>query len=110
MSEAASNERLAGLIAVLGDDETRELVRLFLSSTPLLLADMAGPDPDRVRRAAHNLKSSAQQMGASELSEQSRAIEARLHEGGPRPSPAEIALLQGRFRSVEKRLRSYAGP
>lgn len=106
---AAPNDRLANLIAVLGNEETRELVRLFLTSAPKLLADIAGSDAERARRAAHSLKSSAQQMGASDISEQARELENRLAEGGPLPSKPEIALLQARFRSVEKRLRGYAG-
>ena len=108
MSEPAPNERLANLIAVLGDEETRELVRIFLNSAPRLIADIGGTDPDRVRRAAHTLKSSAHQMGASDLAQQAKTIEDRLHEGGPVPTPAELKLLQGQFRSVEKRLKSYA--
>lgn len=109
MSASAPNDRLANLIAVLGDDETRELVRIFLGSAPRLIADIGGADLDRARRAAHTLKSSAMQMGAVDLSEHARQIEQRLHDGGPAPTAPELKLLQGQFRSTEKRLRGYAG-
>ncbi len=104
------NEKLEGLVAMLGDAEARELVRIYLSSVPKLVAEMAGEDRVRVRRAAHTLKSSSLQMGAADLSAHARELERRLDEGSPLPDAIELKLFQGQVRSVERQLRPFAGP
>jgi HPt (histidine-containing phosphotransfer) domain-containing protein len=109
VSISAPNDRLAGLVLILGDDDTRELVRLYLGSVPRLLADIGGTDRQSSQRAAHSLKSSSDQMGASGLWQQAKALEARIMGGGPLPSPEELAALDAEFRKVEEALRGYGG-
>ncbi|HEY3756308.1 MAG TPA: Hpt domain-containing protein [Opitutaceae bacterium] len=106
----APNERLAALAAVLGEEETRELVRIFLRTAPRMVADVALEDHSEARRAAHSLKSSSLQMGLMDLSKQALEIEKRFDTGGGPPSATDYTLLQARARRAEGALREYAGP
>ena len=103
------NERLASLVSILGDAETRELVRIYLGSVPKLLKEITGPDRESARRAAHSLKSSSQQMGAAEIAAQALEIEKRLDANGPPVTPLELSLLQARYKKVEGQLRPFGG-
>lgn len=103
------NDRLATLVEILGDSETRELVRIYLGSVPKLLREMTGADRESARRAAHSLKSSSQQMGAAEIAGQALEIEKRLDANGPAVTPMELSLLQARFKKVESQLRPFGG-
>lgn len=107
MSAAAPNERLAGLVSVLGDEDTRELVRLYLASVPRLLADIGGGVRESSQRAAHSLKSSSDQMGAAALAQHSKQLEVRMMAGGPLPSAAELADLAAEYQAVESSLRGF---
>ncbi|HZZ56747.1 MAG TPA: Hpt domain-containing protein [Opitutaceae bacterium] len=104
------NERLAALIQVLGVEETRELVRIFLRTAPKLVSDIGQENRAEARRAAHSLKSSSSQMGLADLSKQALEIEKRFDAGGPPPSAMELTLLQARVRRAEAALRDFAGP
>jgi len=105
----APNDRLAGLVLILGDEDTRELVRLYLGSVPRLLADLGGGDRASSQRAAHSLKSSSDQMGATGLWQQAKALEARIMGGGALPTAEELAALDAEFRQVDEALRGYGG-
>jgi hypothetical protein len=109
VSIPAPNDRLAGLVLILGDDDTRELVRLYLGSVPRLLADIAGPDRATSQRGAHSLKSSSDQMGATGLWLQAKNLEARMMKGGPLPAPEELTALHEEFQQVDLALRGYGG-
>ena len=86
-------------------DIADQLVDLFLSSTPPLLDELRvaadGDDRDELRRAAHKLKGSCQNIGASLMATLCRSIEAadgdvtgRVAELGAALEPTEIALRQ----------------
>lgn len=105
----APNESLRTLAELVGEDETRELVRIYLSSVPRILADIASADRELAHRAAHSLKSSSYQMGLAEVSEQAKEIELRLHAGGSLAAPYEITLLTARLKKLEPVLRAYSG-
>jgi chemotaxis protein histidine kinase CheA len=107
---SAPNERLEALASVLGEEETRELVRIFLRTAPRLVADIAQENHAEARRAAHSLKSSSLQMGLMDLSRQALEIEKRFDTGGGPPPAADYTLLQARVRRAETALRAYAGP
>jgi HPt (histidine-containing phosphotransfer) domain-containing protein len=110
VSTAVPNERLGSLVEILGEAETRELVRIYLSSVPKLLKEIAGPDRENARRAAHSLKSSSQQMGAAEIAAQALDLEKRLDANGPAVTPLELSLFQARFKKTETMLRPFGGP
>lgn len=103
------NDRLAMLVDILGDAETRELVRIYLGSVPKLFKEMTGSDRESARRAAHSLKSSSQQMGVAEIAAQALEIEKRLDANGPAVTPMELSLLQARFKKAEGQLRPFGG-
>jgi HPt (histidine-containing phosphotransfer) domain-containing protein len=103
------NARLASLVDILGESETRELVRLYLGSVPKLFHEIMGLDRESARRAAHSLKSSSQQMGAADIAAQAFEIEKRLDADGPSLTPLELSLFQARFKKTEAQLRPFAG-
>jgi HPt (histidine-containing phosphotransfer) domain-containing protein len=109
VSAGVPNERLGSLIAILGETETRELVRIYLASVPKLLKEIAGTDRENARRAAHSLKSSSQQMGAAEIAAQALELEKRLDANGPAITPLELSLFQARYKKIETALRPFGG-
>jgi two-component system sensor histidine kinase/response regulator len=74
-------------------DIVDQLVDLFLESTPPLLEELRlaadDGDGDELRRAAHKLKGSCQNMGATTMAALCRAIE--TGEGDPRETVEELA-------------------
>ncbi len=98
------------MIEILGDTETRELVRIYLASVPKLLKEIAGADRENARRAAHSLKSSSQQMGAAEIAAQALELEKRLDANGPAVTALELSLFQARYKKMEAVLRPFGGP
>ena len=109
MNPGVPNERLGSLVEILGESETRELVRIYLASVPKLLKEIAGPDRENARRAAHSLKSSSQQMGAAEIAAQALELEKRLDANGPAITPLELSLFQARYKKMELQLRPFGG-
>ena len=109
MSTPVPNERLKSLVEILGENETRELVRIYLGSVPKLLKELAGSDRENARRAAHSLKSSSQQMGAAEIAAQALELERRLDADGPAVTPLELSLFQARYKRMETVLRPFGG-
>lgn len=106
----APNERLASLVAVLGEDDVRDLVRLFLESYPGILLEIASGDRSRSHRAAHNLKSSSQQMGVPALAARMLQLEHRLANPGGVVTPADLDGIAADFAQAEGALRAFAGP
>jgi CheY-like chemotaxis protein/HPt (histidine-containing phosphotransfer) domain-containing protein/two-component sensor histidine kinase len=86
-----------------------QLVELFADSTPPLLSELrAGSergDGDAVRRAAHKLKGSCQNIGASWLATLATDIEQ-----GKTPEPDEIAGLEEVFEATCDALRAALTP
>ena len=109
MSRTPPNEALRDLAALLGDEATREIVRLFLSSFPESMASLASSGRSDQQRIVHGLKSSALHMGAPGLSEQFRAMEERLGRPGESVGPEELGLATADFEAFAAGLREYAG-
>ena len=108
MPASVPNDRLAGLVAALGRDDTRELVALYLDSCPGLIADIAGSDALCAERAAHSMKSSSQQMGLPGLAKKLAALEGRLRSTGQAATPAEVETLKAEYALAEGPLRAFA--
>jgi HPt (histidine-containing phosphotransfer) domain-containing protein len=102
------NARLAALVAMLGEDDTRELLALFLAGIPDLLGKLGSADRNEAERAAHSLKSSSKQMGMLDLAGQMAALESRLRSGGPPVDPAELATLTREVAAAARPLQAYA--
>jgi HPt (histidine-containing phosphotransfer) domain-containing protein len=102
------NPRLAALVAMLGEADTRELLELFLASIPELLGKLSSPDRSEAERAAHSLKSSAKQMGMLDLAQRMAAMEIRLRSDGPAVPAAELAEITRDVAAAAQPLRDYA--
>lgn len=102
-------EELAELVAVLGDENVRTLVRTFLRDFPVSLRDLAISDRKNCHRIAHSLKSNSRLMGAHQLSQRMAGIEARLATpDGADVAPDEIAAITDDYAAIEKPLKQYA--
>jgi len=103
---------LKELAEVLGDNDTRELVRTFLQDFPATLRMLAsGKHEDRLRMA-HGLKSSARHMGADALSRRMAALEVKLSQSGAAegiPSTEDLSIAVEEFERAAALLRPYAG-
>ncbi len=108
-SQPPPNDKVAGLIAILGETDTRELVEIFLTSSPTLLGEIASADRTQGERAAHSLKSSSRQMGLPEMAQKMAALEQRLRESGPAVDAAEQAAIARDFDAAVKPLRDFVG-
>ena len=77
MTEPLDRSQLSELVQELGQGNVRELVRTFLDTTPVLIADLreAVSDPEQLRSTAHRLKGGALAIGASALAEVSGQLE-----------------------------------
>lgn len=107
---AIPNQDLAELVALLGEDNVRLLVRTFLREYPSLLANLAAGDRKTRHRLVHSLKSNARIVGAREVSEYMAAIEDRLSQDAqPDLSAAEVADISARFQRIAESLRVFAG-
>jgi two-component system sensor histidine kinase/response regulator len=85
-----------------------QLVDLFVQSTPPVLAELrealGAEDGERVRRAAHKLKGSCQNIGATFMATLCRSLEA----GGDDPE-ATLAELDAAFEPTELAIREALG-
>jgi HPt (histidine-containing phosphotransfer) domain-containing protein len=76
---------LDDLIEHIGADAARAVIELFIgeSRDHVALITAPGNSRDNVRRAAHSLKSSAGQIGASMLAAAAREVESAAETGAP---------------------------
>jgi two-component system sensor histidine kinase/response regulator len=85
-------------------DIVDQLLALFLQSTPPLLEELRaavdGADHEELRRAAHKLKGSCQNIGATFMATLCRSLETGDGDAG-----ATLAELDGAFASTETALR-----
>ncbi len=92
-------------LAVDGEDLVATVIESFLEDAPKMLADMQSGvetgDPALVERAAHRLKSSSANLGAVELSQLSRELEALLR----RDPTADAAQLLPKIERAFARAR-----
>lgn len=90
---------LRRLLDVIGGDrdDLSELVDDFLSGAPELVAQMsaaaAAADTEALRRAAHTLKSNAQDFGATRLAARCAALEGACREGPCPEAAASVAVI-----------------
>ncbi len=91
----------------MGDDATREIVRLFLEDFPVSLERLTAGGKDEQQRIAHGIKSSALHMGATDLSQRMARIEELLGSGKGTLSADELAAVQADFAAIAPSLRRY---
>ena len=100
------------LLEVIGGEAVlfRELVDSILETAPPLLMQMrqalAQADADGIRRAAHTLKSSAKDFGATELARLCRELEALGKAGSVAGAEAYVRQIEAEYARVEPALRA----
>ena len=109
LSPPPPNNSIRELSAVLGDDATREIVRLFLNDFPVSIRGLETGTRENQLMIAHGLKSSALHMGADSLSVRMAALESRLDTPGETISAAELVAALADFEDIAPSLRQYAG-
>lgn len=107
-SSSPPNPALAELLSVLGEANTREIVRTFLHEAPILLQGLADSDRSHRHRSAHSLKSSARLIGADAVATCAAQLEVRLANPGGDISPDDISALNEALVSVSPVLTAYA--
>ncbi len=104
------NQAIADLVAVLGEDNVRTLARTFLRDFPTAFRALEQGDRADRHRRAHSMKSSAQLMGAPELSRCMAGLESRLSEDPEMEiSAAELAAISRMFDDIARRLQTFVG-
>jgi CheY-like chemotaxis protein/HPt (histidine-containing phosphotransfer) domain-containing protein len=101
---SAAAERVPG-----GERGLRETVRLLLAEVPALRAEIeaavAAGEAERLRRAAHTLRSSADLFGAAALARLARELEEAGRSGATEPARPRLARLAGEIARLESALR-----
>jgi HPt (histidine-containing phosphotransfer) domain-containing protein len=109
VSQQPPNDTVDALSAVLGEDATREIVRLYLSTFPETLRSLVDGSREDHLRLIHGIKSSSLHMGATELSERLAEIEDKLIKGDGALSQQDLDSIEVGFTAVEPALRRYGG-
>lgn len=102
------NPTLAELIELLGQDDVRELVGLYLTEFDTLIRRLASGPREVQHRTAHSLKSSARQLGLLELSRMMAALEVRLNNPAGRLAPEDLVMVATEFERTAPALRTFA--
>jgi HPt (histidine-containing phosphotransfer) domain-containing protein len=103
---------LRRLLEVIGGDraDLSELIDDFLSGAPELVAQMsaaaAAADTEALRRAAHTLKSNAQDFGAMRLAALCATLEGACREGPCPEAGASIAVIAEEEEKARTTLRA----
>jgi PAS domain S-box-containing protein len=104
---------LERLRATIGSADAAEMVRVFLDEAPSLLASLREAvdtgSADRLRRAAHNLKSNAATFGAAALSELARELEAAGSAGTLEGASGLLARTEDEYERVRSNLEAAVG-
>jgi HPt (histidine-containing phosphotransfer) domain-containing protein len=106
-------DKRAILERVDGDiDLLREVIEMFLTDAPPLIADMraavAAGDAGGIKAAAHTLRGAASNFGATAVVECAREVEALAKSGGLANAAALVDRLEGAHRELETALRMLA--
>jgi Hpt domain len=95
---------------VLGEDSTKEIVRLFLSSFPETLRGLVDGTREEQLRLVHGVKSSSLHMGATELSDRLAGLEERLTRNDGTLTQEDLSAISADYEAIEPALRRYGGP
>ncbi len=103
--------RLREMGQALGREVPRRILELYLGDSPARLSALrralADGDPQALERAAHALKGSSANLGASDLAELCHQLE-RLSGGDqvPADAAARITALEAEYERVEQAMRA----
>ena len=96
------------MLGVIGEENTREIVRIFLQEAPQLLESLSASDRPVRHRAAHSLKSSARLVGAETLATHAADAELRLAQPDGEIAPGEISALAADLSAISPALIAFA--
>lgn len=93
-----------------GSDFVREIAAIFLEDTPQRILEldqsMEAKDAARFVRAAHSIKGSAANMGATDLRVAAESLELAVKAGGLAPAPEMLAGLKGEYQRTEAAVKA----
>lgn len=101
------NDTLLQLVELLGEDNTRDLVRTFLREYDGLIRAISTADPPGQHRAVHSLKSSSRHMGLMALGRRLETLELRVLTPGGAVTAADLATLHHEFEQQAPSLRQF---
>ena len=110
---AIDSRTLGELLELIGGDQEAllELIETFQSEGSEIVDDMraslADKDADVLRRAAHSMKSSAQDFGAIKLSTLSATLESLARDAWPDDADQRIDDIASEFVAVDTALTDY---
>jgi HPt (histidine-containing phosphotransfer) domain-containing protein len=108
-SSVPPTPELAQLAEILGLDDTRDLVRTFLSEFETIRHGLQEGPRGKQHRLAHALKSSARHMGAKDLSAYAAELELRLEARDGTITPADLQAITVAFEQQAPALRNFVG-
>ncbi len=92
-------------------DILARLVNLYLDNTPVLIADIrdgvSANDADRVKMAAHTLKSSSAYLGATSLADQCDKLEQKAANNDLSKAGSYIETITTGFEAVSDQIQKY---
>lgn len=92
-----------------GSDFVREIAAIFLEDTPQRIAELdhslGAQDTARFVRAAHSIKGSAANMGASDLRAIAEKLELTVKDSGLAVAPELLAALKTEYNNTEIAVR-----
>jgi HPt (histidine-containing phosphotransfer) domain-containing protein len=95
-----------------GGEFLRELIEIYLQDTPIRLAELEDAltknDVPSFTRAAHTIKGSSSNFGATKLTKLAHGIEMQGKEGNPAASVAVCAQLKAEYALVAQALGKIA--
>ncbi len=101
--------RLREMGRALGRDVPRRILELYLGDSPTRLATLrrgiAAGDAQAIERAAHALKGSSANLGASGLAEHCHQLEKLSADAVPADAEARLAALEAEYGRVELAMR-----
>ena len=101
------------LSELIGGDKTtlHELVNIFLVEGAEIVAAMeksiADEDLDVLRRSAHSMKSSAQDFGATALSEMNASLESQCKNNWPENAAEKVENISSQFSIARVELQQF---
>lgn len=105
---SAPNPAIAELISCLGEEDARELVRMFLKSFEVSLESLGASNHEEKRRIVHGVKSSSRIIGVLPLSRWMRELEERVAAGGGLET-ADLARARELFAEARPPLAEFVG-
>lgn len=107
MNQSPPNEALVELVDILGEDDTKDLVRSFLQDFSPSIRRITMGDHESQKRTIHSLKSTARHMGCLALSRKMAMYETRMTDSIEQLTTEDIIAIVEEFEKAAPPLRAY---